>query len=196
MSQQPELNKVNILSPPGGTLVWLFIVVEFLSFSVALTFLALFKKNNLTEFYQQQAKIDLRFGLIYTIMLLTSGWLVAEFVQDFFEKKLKSKNKLLYAIILGLSFLGLKIFDYSQKISKGESLGQSIFWDYFWLLTGFHFLHVFVGVFFLTVIYIKVGRFQFEDDDFAIRGSAAFWHMCDMIWILLLPFFYFSRQLV
>ena len=91
----------------------------------------------------------------------------------------------------GLLFLGLKGFEYGQKYSAGFDLAYNDFFTMYWLITGFHFLHVLVGTVLLghTVRSISRGRYSSAEHD-DVETIGVFWHMCDLIWILVFPALY------
>ncbi len=187
-----QMNHLKFFEPPGGFLVWLIVVMELLVFIAGFIFVALMRKNNPEMFFKEQAHFNLSTGIGMTLVLLTSGWLVAEAVHAYFQNN--KKRATLYQVgsaILGVVFLVIKYFDFQNKSQLGLSLGKNDFWDTYWLLTGFHYAHVCIGVVLLGVVSLKlVKKSPFEDEDFAIRGSAVFWHMCDLAWFFLFPLFY------
>jgi len=88
----------------------------------------------------------------------------------------------------GILFLILKSVEYYLKINAGYTIGYNSFFTFYWLLTGFHVIHVIVGLVILLFMQngIKNKTALIEDVD----ASAAFWHMCDLIWLLLFPTLY------
>jgi len=80
--------------------------------------------------------------------------------------------------------------EYQQKIEHGLVLGYDTFFNFYWLLTGFHVIHVLVGMVILISIYfgLKNEKKTMKLED--IEAGAAFWHMCDLIWLLLFPVLY------
>ena len=89
-----------------------------------------------------------------------------------------------------LLFLGLKTIEYYGKITTGLDVGYNTFFTFYWMLTLFHVVHVITGLVILLVVYkgLKKKQLQTNLEDF--EASAAFWHMCDLIWLLLFPIIY------
>ena len=102
----------------------------------------------------------------------------------------KAKKYLLVTMLFGLLFLILKAIEYSFKIEAGLVMGTNTFFSFYWKLTLFHVIHVIVGLIILVSIYWGLkkenGSTQMED----VEASATFWHMCDLIWLLLFPVIY------
>ena len=127
-------------------------------------------------------------GTINTILLLTSGFFVAKGIHFF--KAANIKKTLFYfncAMLGGFGFLVLKSFEYYEKLQAGLHMDYNSFFRFYWLLTGFHFIHVLVGLVILLVITFSIRKKQTEASFEDIEASASFWHMCDLIWLLLFP---------
>jgi len=72
-----------------------------------------------------------------------------------------------------------------------STTGVNQFYDFYWLLTAFHLFHVLLGIAVLAYMASKVRRGEdFPAPDFNLKTGSAFWHMCDLIWVLLFPIFY------
>ena len=98
----------------------------------------------------------------------------------------RARRCLWLAIAGGLAFLGLKGVEYADKIAHGQTLGSDPFFTWYWLLTVFHLMHVLVGLVILGCLLRRLSTIK--GDDFEAGG--VFWHMCDLIWLLLFPILY------
>jgi nitric oxide reductase NorE protein len=181
--------------PPGGILLWIIVVLELLAFTMVFGVIAYLRIEAPEAFAEGQAGLDGGMGLVLTLSLLTSGWLVAEGVHLYREgpregRDLRAGRFFLLSAASGGVFLVLKIVDYVHKAAEGHWLGATEFWDAYVLATGFHFAHVLVGLVLLVVVGNKLGRAPFEDAETAVAGTALFWHMCDVVWLFLFPLFY------
>ncbi len=179
----------NIYYPPGGILMWILIFLELVTFGIALVFLVLNSKENPELFYQSRLALNTTFGALNTIFLLTSGFFMATTVHQF-----KQNNSVKAALFLKITMLGgflfliLKSVEYYLKINAGYTLGYNSFFTFYWLLTGFHVIHVLVGLVILLFMYNGIRKETTVLED--VEASAAFWHMCDLIWLLLFPILY------
>ncbi len=182
-------NYKNIYFPPGGILLWILIFLELITFGIALIALVMNSKENPELFHQSRLALNSTFGAVNTIFLLTSGAFMAVTVHQFKQNNLKKASFFIKLTMLGgLLFLTLKGIEYYLKIESGHTLGSNSFFTFYWLLTGFHVIHVLVGMVILLFIQngLKKGKTLLED----MEASAAFWHMCDLIWLLLFPILY------
>lgn len=174
--------------------MWIVVALELAAFGVLFLLIGWMRLDDPGAFRDGARQLDPTTGLGLTIALLTSGWLVAEAVGAYRAKKLALARRFYVgAIATGLVFVGLKVHDYAAKLDAGHGLGSSDFWDAYLLGTGFHFLHVLVGLGLLVSVTAQLrsrSGARFEDEETAVAGTALFWHMCDVAWFFLFPLFY------
>lgn len=187
---EPASNTRSLFDPPGGLLMWIVVTIELVTFGIIFVMIASFRAGDPEVFAEAQRALSPRFGLALTLTLLTSGWLVAEAVHAQRADRVPLARRY-YAggIAVGFAFVGLKVFDYVDKAGAGIGLGSD-FGSAYILATGFHFLHVLVGLAMLLYVFTRLGRKPFEDEETAVAGTALFWHMCDIAWLFLFPLFY------
>jgi len=184
-----KVNYKNIYYPPGGILIWILIMLELLTFGIALIALCASGTNDSILFNQSSAHLNTTYGAMNTLFLLVSGFFMATTVHQFKERNYKKASFYLKLTMLGgFLFLGLKALEYLEKIKDGFVLGYDTFFNFYWLLTGFHVIHVLVGLVILIFMHINLNKKTTTDED--VEASAAFWHMCDLIWLLLFPILY------
>ena len=189
--QSQEVNSKNIFYPPGGILMWIIVFLELITFGMALIAMAVYSKQEPQIFHNSRLLLNTTFGAINTVFLITSGFFMVLSVQYFKENKLdKTKIYLKLTILGGLLFLALKGLEYYQKMEAGLTIGFDTFFTFYWMLTLFHVIHVVVGLVILFSVHIalnkKKSNLKLED----FEASATFWHMCDLIWLLLFPLIY------
>ena len=186
-----KINYKNIYYPPGGILMWIIIFLELITFGMALLAFVYCGSENATVFHESRMELNTVFGTVNTIFLLTIGFFMANAVHLFKEKEVK-KSSLYFklAMLGGFLFLALKSVEYYHKIESGISLDTNMFYTFYWLLTGFHLIHVIMGL--VILAWTNYGMTK-KNSDTAIEdveACAAFWHMCDLIWLLLFPVIY------
>jgi nitric oxide reductase NorE protein len=106
------------------------------------------------------------------------------------DAKKRSDYFFVGSMVLGMIFLLVKFVEYRSKYVKGMTLGENTFMDFYWLLTGFHAIHILVGI--LILVSIRFGR-RGQTDAEALsywESGAAFWHLCDLIWLMIFPALY------
>lgn len=181
----------HVLYPPGGLLIWGVVVMELLTFGVALIAFAVSSKGDPAMFSESRAMLNPLYGVVNTVFLLTSGFFMAQSVGCFkVGDRDRAKRYLLLAMLGGVLFVVLKAVEYQQKLSLGLTLDYNTFFTYYWLLTSFHVMHVLVGLIILSFVLCKLRKPDVELKLEDYEAGAAFWHMCDLIWLILFPAIY------
>ena len=185
------VNYKNIYYPPGGILMWILITLELITFGIALIALVAQSKENPEVYHESRLMLNTTFGAINTVFLLVSGFFMATSVHLFKQQKFdKTLFYLKLTMLGGFLFLGLKSIEYYEKLNMGLVLDYNTFFSFYWLLTGFHVIHVLVGLVILSFFYFSLKKQKEQALLEDIEAGAAFWHMCDLIWLLLFPVIY------
>jgi len=187
-----KIDYKNVFYPPGGILIWIILSVEIITFLMAIISFMYTRNSNIELFNTSQHHLSATFGTLNTIILITSGYFMARTVSAVKKDENKKANKfIMISAILGFLFLVVKGTEYYHKIELGLTIRENIFFTYYWFLTGFHFLHVTVGVILLLAIKPSIKKKKYNSNDFLdVETVATFWHMCDIIWILIFPVIY------
>lgn len=130
---------------------------------------------------------------INTLLLLTSGVTItwAHWALKL-NKRRQLEIGLLLTIILGVIFLVLQAYEYHEAYTElNLTLNSGIYGSTFFMLTGFHGLHVTIGTIMLIVILVRSLRGHFTPErHFAFEGVAWYWHFVDVVWLFLFVFVY------
>lgn len=99
---------------------------------------------------------------------------------------------LIATVALGFLFVILQGFEYHEAYTEmGLTLGTGIYGSTFFMLTGFHGLHVTIGAIILTVVLLRSIRGHFSPENhFAFEAAAWYWHFVDVVWLGLFIFVY------
>ncbi len=186
-----KIDYKNVYYPPGGILLWIIIFLELITFGVALIALVFYTKEDPVLFHESRLHLNVTFGTINTVLLLTSGFFMAVTVHELKQnQKEKAKKHLLLTMLFGVLFLVLKSIEYNAKLDAGFLIGSNTFFTFYWMLTLFHVIHVIVGLVILSSVYFGLKKKNSTTKIEDVEASAAFWHMCDLIWLLLFPVIY------
>ena len=182
----------SITEPPGGLLVWLIVLLEVLTFCIGLVVLVVQGRADPAVFRAGRATLNQPIALANTLILLTGGWSMANALGCLRRDRLPAAARwMVGAMAAAAAFLGLKGVEYADKLAHGLGLHHDAFFTLYWLLTGFHFLHVLTALVLLSVMWraVRRGRYSAADHE-DVEGSGIFWHLCDFIWLLLYPVVY------
>lgn len=171
--------------------MWAVIFLELFMFAALVLIIAWYRFLHPQDFQAASQHLKLSDGLIFTGLLLGSGFFAAEGVRNFFlTKQNHSLVNFALAALMGLGFLAFKWQDFIAKSNSGLGIERNDFWQYYWLIMSFHFLHVLVGEAILVAIFFGIYRGTHSDPEFSIRGGTLFWHLCDLAWLMIFPLYY------
>lgn len=178
--------------PPGGILIWTLVFLELVTFGAGFGVLMAQGREQVAAFEAGRALLNQPLALANTFILLTGGWCMANaLIALRCNRRRPALIWILSAIATGLFFLVLKGVEYAEKFQHGIGFGEDTFFTLYYALTGFHAVHVLVAVILLSfmALGIRSGRYH-AADHFNVESSGIFWHMCDLIWLLLFPILY------
>ena len=186
-----KINYKNIFYPPGGILMWIIIFLELITFGMAIVSFVYFGKQNSELYHQSRLQLNTTFGAINTVFLLTSGFFMANAVHQFKENNIR-KSSLYFKLTMlgGLFFIILKSIEYYHKMDAGISIDTNVFFSFYWMLTGFHVIHVIMGLVILSWTNYGMKKKNSDTTIEDVEACGAFWHLCDLIWLLLFPVLY------
>lgn len=182
-------------TPPGDLAIWFFIFAELLAFGIFFISYAFARANNVELFNQSQLLLNRETGAINALVLITSSYFVVRAVAEIKQGMSRACARwLAFAIALGGVFLVVKVFEFHDKFSAGISLSTNTFYMFYLSLTIFHFMHVILGMVVLAAVMLKARRGGYTiADHTGVETAASYWHMVDLVWIILFPLVYVIR---
>ncbi|MBL4750485.1 MAG: cytochrome c oxidase subunit 3 [Amylibacter sp.] len=169
---------------PGDLMMWVLIVSELLVFGAGLAAFMAMRITDPAGFAEAQSHLHRTAAGINTVILVTSGFFATQAVRMAkIGQAMRTRGLLLAAILLGLVFLGVKGMEFSGLASQGITTETHSFYTFYYLLTGFHAAHVLAGILILLLVGWKA-------EHHTVEVGTAFWHMVDLVWVLLFPVIY------
>jgi nitric oxide reductase NorE protein len=169
---------------PGEPMMWVLIVSELLVFGAGLAAFMAMRVTDPAGFAEAQGHLHRAGAALNTMILVTSGFLAALAVRAAEAGQILRKRALLgLAMALGVLFLAVKGVEYADKAAQGIGYETHTFFTFYYLLTGFHAAHVVAGI-------VLLGLVALLRDPRATETGVAFWHMVDLVWVLLFPVIY------
>nr|WP_274708408.1 heme-copper oxidase subunit III [Corynebacterium meitnerae] len=179
----PALNRPNMVSV--GTIVFLAQELMFFAGLFAMYFTSRANGMEAGDWANQTAHLNVVFGLIITIVLVTSsvtsqlGVFAAEKGDVFGLRKWFTVT-----ILLGVVFLGLVAFEWTEMVLHGVTIQSSVYGSVFYIITGFHMAHVTAGILAFVVVLLRVAKSKFTPAQAtAAMVTSYYWHFVDVIWI-------------
>ena len=180
---------------PGDLAIWLFIFMELLVFGLFFIVYAVMRIQNIELFNHYQLTLNRELGAANTLLLITSSYFMVRAVHAIRVNDVKKCIYWIYAaLVAGAGFLTLKSVEYSDTFAAGISLSTNMFYMFYLSLTVFHFLHVILGMLILFAVAIKAqGGAYSAQNHTGVETGACYWHMVDLVWIILFPLVYIIR---
>jgi nitric oxide reductase NorE protein len=95
------------------------------------------------------------------------------------------------AFAMGCLFVVVKLMEFAHHSGEGVTLSTNTFYMFYLSLTFFHFMHVLLGMVILAFMAIKAYRGGYgAADHYGIESGASYWHMVDLVWLVLFPLVY------
>jgi len=131
--------------------------------------------------------------LINTLILLTSS-ITIHFAHVALEKNKRGQLKvfMMLTVLLGVGFLFLQVEEYIHAYNDlGLTLESGVYGNTFFMLTGFHGMHVTLGTIMLFIVMLRIFKGHFSaKNHFMFLAAAWYWHFVDVVWLILFMFVY------
>jgi nitric oxide reductase NorE protein len=177
---------------PGEHGTWIFLFGDMLVFGA---FFATFmvERSKAPDIFDAARKtLHVGVGLTNTVVLLFSSLCVVVAIGAIRAGANSIAGLALSAALAcGLTFVGLKVFEYWSLIADRHGAGANHFYLYYFILTGLHLFHVSIGIGVLAMLMAQVGRTEIGRTRMAvIEGGGCFWHLVDLLWVVLFALLY------
>lgn len=175
--------------------VWVVVLGELFVFSLFFATFLYYRSLSPELFDASRATLRQDLGAINTIILLASSWFVATAVQKLGTagKRQQALSYLVCALTCGVAFVAVKVFEYGVAAINGLNVLTDSFYMFYFMLTGIHLMHLLVGLGLLAGTTVHLKNALARDcalNEELIGFSSSFWHMVDIVWILLFPLLY------
>ena len=181
---------------PGEIGIWIFIVGDMIVFGLFFVTFVIYRSYDVALYTRAHSAMRQDFGLINTLLLLTSSWLVALAVRAARSRPIsRAPTYLSLATLCGVGFCVVKVFEYGEKIRAGLTLNTNEFLMFYYMFTATHLLHVVIGIGVLIFLWnLTRHRRELAPADIqTIESGASFWHLVDILWIVLFTLFYLMK---
>ena len=183
---------------PGEEGTWIFIFGDMCVFAVLFCVFLQARITDPAGFARDQAQLNQNLGAVNTVLLLVSSLLVVlamRCVQSTTPAlRARAPGLILGAWLCGAAFLVVKVVEYAEKVQHGVTPQTSDFFMYYFVLTGLHAAHLLLGLAFLTVLFNLARKPKMSRGQFGFfEGGACFWHMVDLLWLVLFPLIFLAR---
>ncbi|TWC24413.1 MULTISPECIES: cytochrome c oxidase subunit 3 family protein [unclassified Pseudomonas] len=177
---------------PGDLAMWFFILAELSVFAILIVVFAVTQALKPQMFSESRLLLNTSTGLAMTLSLLTAG-LFAALAQEQVRNSRPRHGAvfLLMALLAASVYVVLKLTEYRHLLASGLGMEHNTFFTLYWILTGFHFLHVLLGMVILGWLAERCRRGLYDASKRSgFESGVLYWHMVDLIWVMLFPLVY------
>ena len=180
---------------PGEEGIWIFVLGDMSVFALFFGTFMYSRGKNRALFAHDHAELHVALGTINTVLLLSSSLLVVLAVQRVLSGRREGAWPLIAgALGCGAGFVGFKAIEWTQLFAARKGVGSGEFFSYYFMFTGIHLLHVLIGMAFLSRLIVVIRKAEFGDKQARLcETGGIFWHMVDLLWVVLFALFYLVR---
>jgi nitric oxide reductase NorE protein len=170
--------------------IWIFILLDLTVFSLFFIATTYYRSRDPAAFDAGQAMLDPKLALVNTVVLVTGSLAAARAVHAVRLGNANIARKLLSgAALCGVVFAAIKIFEYQHLFGEGISINTSVFFLCYIGFTMVHLVHVVIGT---VVLMSLAGLLPDRATLGAVECGALYWHMVDLLWLILFPLLYLT----
>lgn len=171
--------------------MWLFLASEVMFFSGFFTAFIILRNANLAAFAKGASELNWYLACLNTVVLIGSSLTMAMSIMSL-EKGQTQKFRLYMFItfLCACTFLVVKYFEYTAKFSHHIYPSTSTFFALYFIMTGFHAMHVVGGMIPISWMLIRSFSKKGYTDYGRVEILGLYWHFVDLVWIFLFPVLY------
>jgi nitric oxide reductase NorE protein len=182
---------------PGDAGFWSFIAADCVLFFLLFFQVSTDRAKHLGAFTRDQGTLLLGLGALNTVVLLTSSWFAALAVSAVRRGESSRAARLALATAgMGLVFTAVKAVEYTHAGNGHHTPASSLFFTYYFIVTGLHLLHLLVGAVAMTVMAWRLRAatsLELRRERVYFECVASYWHLVDVLWLFIFPLLYLVR---
>lgn len=176
---------------PGEPGVWVLLFGDMALFGLFFVSYLLERAEDPDLFAQQSEQLGLAFGVVNALVLLTSSLSVVVGVHAHGRQDRRvAVSAFAGALLLGLAFVAIKVFEYAHITETGVGPSDNAFISWYFVLTGVHLVHLLIGLGVLALMISAAYRVAERPRTALVEGCGCFWHLVDLLWIVIFPLLY------
>jgi nitric oxide reductase NorE protein len=178
---------------PADGSMWVFVLGDLVIFGGYFLIFMVYRNQEHQLFLDSQRHLSLTIGTVNTLLLLTSSWFVANGVVATRAGEYRRALTMTWCGGgCGVLFVIVKAFEWGSKINAGLTFPHNDFYMFYYMLTGIHLFHVLLGLVFLGVVVAEL-RNPRKRRPSMVETGATYWHMVDLLWIVIFGLLYVMR---
>jgi nitric oxide reductase NorE protein len=179
---------------PGEEGLWVFVLGDMAIFGLFFGTIMVTLAKQPEMFAASQEHLHPVLGIINTVFLLTASLFVVLGTRDVRVTGRVRRTPLVLALLCAIGFAVVKVTEYSILVGDGYTGGTNDFFMYYFVFTGIHLAHLTIGVAVLAFLVRTASVAELSEKRvMAVECGGVYWHMVDMLWLVLFPLLYLVR---
>jgi nitric oxide reductase NorE protein len=178
---------------PGDAGMWFFVLGDLIIFGGYFIIFMVYRSQNRALFLESQQHLSKNVGVTNTLLLIASSWFVALGVA---RVRAGAPQRAVWLTmcggLCGLLFIAVKAYEWSTELRGGFTFPHNDFFMFYYTLTGIHLGHVALGLLILGIV-VRDLRNPVGQRVAMAEVGATFWHMVDLLWIVIFALLYVMR---
>jgi len=180
---------------PGNIAVWILIYAELTEFALFFLAFLIARVHYPEAFSEGPLRLNTLAGMLNTLVLISSSFFVARAIHAIKAGLRRTCIGWLWlTLAAGATYCGIKGWEYYWNEAADITTRSTTFYAFYYYLTFNHLLHVLIGM--CTILFVTVrtqwGDYSAEDCE-GLESAASYWHMIDLVWIVIFPLLYVLR---
>jgi nitric oxide reductase NorE protein len=189
-TREPRTKLVDgVPAEPG---LWVFLFGDMTIFGAFFVVFLWERRQDPSEFAQSAAQLYQPLGVVNTVVLLASSYLVV-LAHGAHRRNQRERARALVngALCCAFAFASLKAVEYSLELVAGHTPASNTFFTFYYVLTGVHLLHVILGALLLILWRRRTNRAtEWSTHRGLVEAAAVYWHMVDLLWVVIFSLLY------
>lgn len=178
---------------PGDVAIWVFVLGDMVIFGAYFIIFMVYRGHEQASFLASERHLSLASGAVNTLLLLASSRFVALAVAAARAGDVRRARRLIHwGALCGCGFLLVKAHEWFSLVGAGLTFQHNNFYMFYYAFTGVHLFHVLIGLIVLGVMRAELRR-PTGRRTWLIEVGAIYWHLVDLLWIILFALLYLMR---
>ena len=177
---------------PGNKAIWVGIFAEMTEFALMFFVYFIARAHHPEAFHQGPAKLWTLAGIVNTLVMLTSSFMVASALHAIrSDRRRAALTWLVLALVPALGYPIMKVLEFRWNLARGLDGGGDVFQLAYYYLTFNHLVHVSWGLLGMAWILARLATGAYSASNHkGMVAFASYWHATDLIWLMIFPLFY------
>jgi nitric oxide reductase NorE protein len=179
---------------PGEIGVWVFMAGDAIAFTLIFTVIVWGRMDQPEVYERSRQALHIDFGAINTVLLLIGSLLVVRAIRALRTGSTRAPQLFLLTAGCGVLFCVNKAIEYSWLIAEGHVMSENGFFSYYYVATVLHLFHLLFGIVGMLICSRIARRSVLVTNDLRnVESFGAYWHLVDLLWVVLFPLLYLMR---